>query len=246
MTSRGQVDENVYFTRATYAAEAGRIVEHFRDIGMSNFAVVFSADEFGRNFRTAFVSILKNSGLTALSETAIAADSRAVGAVARTVFASKPQVVILLTDALPAASFTKAYRALDPGALLVGTSLINPRALVELAGPGPAHGVVLTQVVPDPGKLDQPLLLEHVRLLKQFLDEPPTHATLEGFIAAKTLVYALRNAGRNARRADIARAVKALRNTDIGGPRVDFSASGNRGYNFVDITFLRRDGRLLY
>jgi len=36
------------------------------------------------------------------------------------------------------------------------------------------------------------------------------------------------------------------RNADLGGSVVDFSAPGNRGYTFVDVTFLRRDGRLLY
>ena len=104
----------------------------------------------------------------------------------------------------------------------------------------------MTQVVPNPEKLDQPVLLEHARLLKQFLDEPPTHSTLEGFIAAKTLVLALRNAGRTLKRADINKAVKALRRADLGGLIVDFAESDNRGFGFVDVTFLRRDGRVLH
>jgi ABC-type branched-subunit amino acid transport system substrate-binding protein len=238
--------DKVYFTRTTYAEEARRIIEHFRGTGISNFAIVYTPDDFGRSFRAVLVDSLKNNGLAALSDTAIPADSQAMAAVAARVVAKRPQVVVLLTDTLPAAAFIKAYRELDLGAVLVGTSLINARALLELAGINIAHGVVLTQVVPNPEKHDQPLLAEHARLLKQFLDEPPTHATLEGFIAAKTLVLALRGAGKSARRADIARAVKALRRADIGGPKIDFSADDNRGYAFVEVTFLRRDGRLLY
>jgi ABC-type branched-subunit amino acid transport system substrate-binding protein len=213
---------------------------------MRQFALVYTPDEFGKAFRGTMTDELKTGGLAMPTETALPADSQTVGAVARKVLAGKPQVVVLLTDALPAATFIKAYRDLDPGAIIVGTSLINARALIELAGPNLAHGVVLTQIVPDPGKFDQALLVEHARLLKQYLDEPPTHATLEGFIAAKTLVLALNGAGRKARRPDIAKAVKGLRRADIGGPQVDFSAAGNRGYEFVDVTFLRRDGRIVY
>jgi ABC-type branched-subunit amino acid transport system substrate-binding protein len=242
----GYVGTNVYFTRASYAAEATRIVEHFRGTGMSSFAIVFAPDGPGMAFRTAMVETLKKNGLTPKSETPLSADSRAVDSVARTVYASKPQVIVMLTDALPSATFVKAYRELDQGAVIAGTSLVNSRALIELAGPGAAHGVVLTQVVPNPEKFDQLVLLEHARLLKQFLDEPPTHATLEGFIAAKVLVIALRNAGRMPKRADINKAVKALRRADLGGLSVDFAESDNRGFGFVDVTFLRRDGRVLH
>lgn len=142
VASSSRPDDHIYFTRATYAEEAKRIVGHFRSSGMTKFAIAFTPDAFGREFRTIMVDTLKKHGLAAVSETAHSSDSSDVRAVARKVLAKKPQVVVMLTDTLPAATFVKAFREFDQGAVLVGTSLINARALLELAGPTIAHGVV--------------------------------------------------------------------------------------------------------
>lgn len=243
----GELDgrNNVYLTRTTYADEARHLIDYFGGIGMRRFAVLHAQSESGEALRDALVGMLKRDGLAPVRDVSIRADSLDVAAAAQKVFASRPQVVILLADTLPSAAFIKIYRALDPAAMLTGTSLINHRALLEFLGPGIANGVLLTQVVPDPARLTQPLMQEHLRLMKQYLDEPPSHATLEGFIAAKTLVQALRASVPGARRADIARAVRNLRNVDLGGYYVDF-ANGHRGFAFIDVALMRGNGQLLY
>ena len=85
---------------------------------------------------------------------------------------------------------------------------------------------------------------EHLRLMKKYRDEPPSHLTLEGFLAAKTLVIALRKARKGASRAEIASAMRSLDRADLGGVNVGFGTR-SRGYSFVDIAFLRRNGTLL-
>lgn len=65
----------------------------------------------------------------------------------------------------------------------------------ELLGPKLAHGVMVTQVVPNPGLPGSTLQKEHLDAIRKFRDEPPSHLTVEGFMAAKVLVEAVRRDG---------------------------------------------------
>jgi ABC-type branched-subunit amino acid transport system substrate-binding protein len=61
---------------------------------------------------------------------------------------------------------------------------------------------------------------------------------LEGFIAAKVVVEALRRAGPNPSRPGFIQAMESLHNYQMGGFKVDFSTQEHNGSNYVDLTFL--------
>lgn len=79
--------------------------------------------------------------------------------------------------------------------------------------------------------------------MKRFRDEPPSHATLEGFIAAMYLVTTLRLINGEIDRASILAALRARRDSDVGGFVVAWPNWTNRGSRYVDLTLLRRNGR---
>ena len=81
-------------------------------------------------------------------------------------------------------------------------------------------------------------------MIRRFRDEPPSHVTLEGFLAAKTLVLALRGVNRDFSRTAITAALRQRRDYDLGGINLHFAEGANRGSGFVDLTLLRKDGTL--
>jgi ABC-type branched-subunit amino acid transport system substrate-binding protein len=128
--------------------------------------------------------------------------------------------------------------------MIVALSTVNHRAMVELLGSKLAHGVMITQVVPNPNIAESAILKEHLDAIRTFRDEPPSHLTLEGFIAAKTLVEAVRRAGPGLTRASIVAALQRMGRLDLKGFVVDLSPAG-RTESFVDIAMIRRNGGLL-
>lgn len=240
--------DNVYFTRASYTDEARKIVDQYRVLGLSRFAVAYVPTGSGAAVAADIRRELQNTGLKLAGEVALATDGKPMGPQAATLRKHVPQVVIILGDSLVTAEFVKAYRPLDASVSLVGLSPVNHTTLLEIAGAKIGAGTVLTRVVPDPARGGYQVIAEHNALMKKYRDEPPSHLTLEGFVAAKALVVALKRAGGSVTRASLAKALREMPPTDVGGLTLAFGRAGsdNRGSRFVEITFVTTKGKLLH
>jgi branched-chain amino acid transport system substrate-binding protein len=99
--------------------------------------------------------------------------------------------------------------------------------------------------VPHPQSSGSRLQTEHRAMMKKFRDEPPSHLTLEGFLAAKGLVRALERSGRNITRASIAATLSGTKQFDLDGMTLVFTPESDRGSKFVDLAYLRKSGTLV-
>jgi branched-chain amino acid transport system substrate-binding protein len=243
--SVGASPDHIFFVRPTYQDEAKHILQHFSLLGNSNFVIVNSLDTFGTNMVDELTVQLKSRQLKPVGKFALSARLNNVEAVAREVLKLKPQVVVVAADTIAMAEFLKKFRALDKGINVVGFSTVNHRTLMELAKPEFAAGTMLTQVVPHPQSDGSRLQTEHRAMMKKFRDEPPSHLTLEGFLAAKGLVRALERAGRNITRASIATALSGTKQFDLDGMTLVFTPESDRGSKFVGLAYLRKSGTLV-
>ena len=107
---------------------------------------------------------------------------------------------------------------------------------------------MLTQVVPSPQREGVAVVREHIRAMKKFRNEPPSHLTLEGFIAAKALVESLRAGlnGKAVRREDVAAALlRSQPRLNAGLGASDMGMVNTQGGKTVDVTMVRGDGTLI-
>lgn len=211
--------------------------------------VVNSLDSFGDAIGTVLADQLKARQLTAAGKFSLSARLNNVENVARDVLKLKSQVVVVAADTIAMAEFLKKFRALDLGTNVVGFSTVNHRTLIEVAKPEFAVGTMLTQVVPHPQASDTRVQTEHRAMMKKFRDEPPSHLTFEGFLAAKGLVRALERAqertGRAVNRINIAAALAGIKQFDLDGITLSFTPENDRGSKFVDLAYLRKSGALV-
>ncbi len=74
-----------------------------------------------------------------------------------------------------------------------------------------------------------------------------SYASLEGFIAAKLMVEAMRRAGRDVTRASLQTALNSMSRVDLGGLAVDYSKNGTgAGSDFVDVTMISKNGKIIH
>ena len=76
-------------------------------------------------------------------------------------------------------------------------------------------------------------------------DAVPDYIGLEGMMAAKVVVEALRRAGPEPTSRSLNAALSRLRNLDLGGYVVDFSPGNHHGSRYVDITMIGRDRQIV-
>ena len=243
-TDRGV--SNLFFIRASYATEAKKLVSYFSSQGVKKFAAIHASSSYGKASMAAIENELKNRNLSLISKHAINNDGAEIGSAAKAIHASNPQAIIVILETLPAAQFVKEYRKLDVATYILTLSLTNHVTLFEIAGQDASTGTMLAQVVPHPRSWFVPVVMEHDKIMKIYRDEPPSHLTIEGFIAAKLLVSALKAAGKDITPERLSSALRETRKLDVGGYILDFSAQNNRGSNYVDINMLTRKGGLLH
>jgi len=85
-----------------------------------------------------------------------------------------------------------------------------------LLGPRYASGVIVTQVVPAVDSYATAILEYKSALAKFFPGETPDYVSLEGFVAARVLVEALRRTGPQLDTEKLVDALEELRNLDLG------------------------------
>jgi branched-chain amino acid transport system substrate-binding protein len=72
----------------------------------------------------------------------------------------------------------------------------------------------------------------------------PNYSSMEGYVAAKTVVEGLRRGSNNATPENLIAGLEALHEFNLGGFYVDFNAQKHTGSRYVDLTILTAEGRV--
>jgi branched-chain amino acid transport system substrate-binding protein len=238
------IPDTIFYARPTYREEARYLINHFSQLGSKNFLVVSTDTNMSNRLATQVADELVLQKLRTPTRINIPADYKGLREIAQRVLQINPQVIVLATDTITSAEFIKNFRAIDKGTNIVAFSTVNHRTLMELAKPEFAAGTMITQVVPHPDLPISKVQTEHLLLMAKYRDEPPSHITLEGFIAAKSFVNAIGKTNATSRAA-ILTALSGDRRYDIGGITLAFTSANDRGSKFVDLAFLRKSGKLI-
>jgi ABC-type branched-subunit amino acid transport system substrate-binding protein len=107
-----------------------------------------------------------------------------------------------------------------------------------------ARGVMVAQVFPSP-RGGATALARELQALARDHSLPLTYASIEGFLAAKILVEALRRAGPSASSESLVQALETLRNHDAGGFVVSFGPGQRSGSVFVELSMIDSEGRFM-
>lgn len=243
----GDATDTIVFVRPTYKDEVRHIIQHFAQLQLTRFVAVHAQDSFGAGLADEIGLQLSVNKAPLAGRFAIHPALSGLDALVRNILNTRPQVIIVAADTIAMAELVKKIRSQEAGrgVNIVGLSTVNHRTLMELAKADFAAGTMITQVVPNPLVSATRLQTEHLALMAKYRDEPPSHLTLEGFMAAKALVKALEKISGDINRGSIVAALAGNRRYDLDGMTLAFSKASDRGSHFVDIAYLRRSGRLV-
>jgi ABC-type branched-subunit amino acid transport system substrate-binding protein len=157
-----------------------------------------------------------------------------------------PDAILLLMGGR-AAPFTVKTIKESPAqdAQIYAMSILPAQEAFKAAG-DKARGIVITQAVPFPFSATIPVVSQYQKLMKQYApNEALSFTSLEGFIAAKITVEAIKRAGPNPTRDKVLKALNNMGQLDLGGIYVDYSPKGRDGWGGVDLTIIGPNGKLL-
>lgn len=237
--------QNVYHVRASYNDEVTRLVENLISMRLDSLAIVYLDNSFGKELREVGVAALQAKGLKAVSEVPVATDGKALDAAVKAVMDSRPSAMLLFTAGTVSASIVKTIRAASPAIPIAGLSVTFSSAALKELGSS-VSGIATTMVVPDAMSTRFVLVRQYQKAMRAINNDDFSAFGFEAYINAQLMIEALKGAGGSPTRAKIRRSLSAIRNMDLGGFRVDFSApSSHVGSSYVGLGVLSKNGRFI-
>lgn len=236
---------NVLNVRASYADEANQLVQHLATVGIKRVAVVYQNNSFGKEVFTATQQAMAYHKLESVAVGTVENDSSDAVAAAKKIAASDPEVVLIGLAGKPAIAFIQSMRAQRKVAQLYALSIMGTASMTSALG-ADATGITISQIVPLPHNVSKPIVREFQQAWSESKTAlEPSHLALEGYINARIFVEGLRRSGRSVTRSNLINSIWGIKRFDLGGFTVNFSEDAPNASQFVELTMVSRQGRLI-
>lgn len=233
---------NVFVTKASYHDEVNRLFTSLAGLGMKRVGLVFQDDALGKDVIAGADAAAPRAGIELIARAGYERNTVKVEQAVEAMLKANPQVVFLGATTAAAIEFVRQYRARGGDATLYGLSIIDTRQLLAQLGPAGARGFAFSVVLPLEGQQTIEVNREYLRLREQSRDPDLSARSIEGFIAAKALVHALRGADGGG----VLKSLQAMRKVDLGGYTLDFGQPGRPGSSYVDFAMLGDGGKVVH
>jgi len=236
----------LYNVRATLADEINKLTEHLATIGITRLglfyeagpgapALLATADESAKKARATIISKISYPPGTAQVSPAIDAFLKAA-----------PQAILMVASGAAAAGFIEQYKAAGGTAQLFAHSGADIEQLSKRLAEEQMQGVAIAQVTPSPYKISSRLAKEFSDIVAKTpnLEVPVSYAMMEGYIAAKVIVEAVRRQGARPSREGTIAALDAMDDYNMGGYVVGFKPGMRSGSKFVELSIISGSGKI--
>jgi ABC-type branched-subunit amino acid transport system substrate-binding protein len=246
---RNPVNPYLFHIRASYTDETAKMVEHLHTLGLRKFAVFYQNDGFGKSGLAG-----AEAALTKLNLKAVATGNYDrtkpddIDAAAKAIGDAKPDAVIMVAVNRASSALIKKLRDSGNKARIFSISVVNFKELLKNTGDELARGVGISQVMPFPYNMSSPVPVVrefHAAMKQHQPTKTISYASMEGFIAAKVLVEAVKRARADPSREKVLQQLSEMRDYDAGGFKLNFGGDNRVGSRFVEVTVIGSGGRLL-
>ena len=243
---REPFNRNIFHVRASYFDETERIVQHLTIIGVKKIAVFYQNDSYGKAGLEGVTRALTKRDLKPTAAVTVERNSVDVATALAEILKTNPEVVIQISAYKSCAALIKQSRAKSYAGQFFNVSFVGSKALAEELGDASSAGVSISQVVPFPYTPSSAVVREYQQRMTEAGNKDFDFSSMEGFLAAKVLTEGLRRAGgKNLSREGLITALESLRDYDLGGFRLTYSAKSHEGSRYTDLTTIGRGGKFI-
>jgi ABC-type branched-subunit amino acid transport system substrate-binding protein len=242
---REPFNRQVFHVRASYYDETERIVQHLTTLGAKKIAVFYQNDAYGKAGLEGVVRALEKRQLKPIATATVERNSVDVVQALETLLKSEPEAIVQISAYKSCAALIKQARAKGYGGQFFNVSFVGSRALADELGDA-GQGVVISQVVPFPYAQGSPIVREYQQRMTEAGQKDFDFSSLEGYLTARILVEGLRRAGKNPTRDGLISGLESMRDINMGGFTVNFSAKNHQASNFTDLSIIAKGGKFMH
>ena len=242
---REPFSRQLFHVRASYFDETDRIVQHLTTLGVKKIAVMYQNDAYGKAGLEGVTRALSKRQMTAVAAATVERNTVDIAKALDAILKASPEVVVQISAYKSSAAFIKQARSQGFGGQFFNVSFVGSSALAEELGDA-GNGVVISQVVPFPFQGNSVIVREYQQRMTESGQKEFDFSSLEGFLAAKVLTEGLKRAGKTLTREGLITALESLKDFNMGGFTINYSAKSHEGSNFSDLTIIGRGGKFIH
>lgn len=242
---REPFNRQVFHVRASYFDETESIVQHLTTLGVKKIAVFYQNDAYGKAGLEGVTRALEKRKLKPVAISTVERNTVDVAKALTEILKAEPEAVVQIGAYKSCAAFIKQARGKGYGGQFFNVSFVGSTALAEELGDA-GQGVVISQVVPFPFAGKSAVVREYQQRMTEAGQKDFDFSSLEGYITARVLTEGLRRAGKNLTRDGLINALESMRDVNLGGFTVNYSAKDHQGSNFTDLTIIGRGGKFMH
>lgn len=236
----------LYSVRAGVREEINKIANHLGTIGITRLGLLYEEGPGSTAVVAAAEEAVAKNRAALVAKAAYPAGSVKVGASVASLVSAVPQAIVMVATGAAAAAFIEQYRMANGTAQLVAYSGADIDQLSKRLSEEQMQGVAIAQVVPNPYKISSRISKEFIELVARMpgLEARVSYTMMEGYIAAKVIVEAVRRQGIKPTREGIGAALDNMQDLDVGGYFVAFRPGMRTGSKFVELSIISSAGRI--
>lgn len=238
---------NLYSVRATLRDELRKVNEHLATIGITRVGLLYEDGPGAAALVQAAEDVSAKAGIEVVEKASYPAGTARVGPAATAFLKAQPQAILMVATGGAAAGFIEEYRGGGGTAQLFAESGTDVEQMSKRLSEEQMQGVAIAQVTPNPYKISSRLVKEFIDLAtanRSDLGVPISYAMMEGYIAGKVIVEAVRRQGAKPTREGMSAALNAMHSFDLGGYLIGFRPDMHNGAHFVELTIVSSTGRI--
>ena len=242
---REPFSRQLFHVRGSYFDETERIVQHLTTLGVKKIAVLYQNDAYGKAGLEGVTRALTKRQMKAVAASTVERNSIDVAKSLDDILKAEPEAVVQITAYKSSAAFIKQARGKGFGGQFFNVSFVGSKALADELGDA-GTGVVISQVVPFPFQGNSAIVREYQQRMTEAGQKEFDFSSLEGFLAAKVLTEGLKRAGKTLTREGLTTALESMKDFNMGGFTINYSAKSHEGSNFTDLTIIGRGGKFIH
>lgn len=237
---------NLFNVRASLRDELLKVAEYLSTVGITKLGIVYEQGPGAVQLMTSAGEAAQKAKGAVVGMAGYPAGTTNVQAAVQGMLKVQPQAIMMIASGAAAAAFIDQYRAAGGTAQLFANDGVDMEQLATKLNDTQMQGVSIAQAVPSPYKMQS-------RISKEFADSvaksgqlevPVSYAMMEGYIAGKVIVEALRRQGKAPTREGTIEALGRMAYYDLGGYSVAYRPDIRAGSKFVELTILGGKGKI--
>lgn len=236
----------LYNVRASLRDEINKLAEHLATIGINRLGLFYEEGPGAAALIAAAEEAATKTNARIIAKASYPAGTARVSPAIDTFTRMPPQAILMVSSGAAAAGFIEQYRAAGGAAQLFAHSGADIEQLSKRLAEEQMQGVAIAQVTPSPYKISSRLAKDLTDAVAKAdkLEVPVSYAMMEGYIAAKVIVEAVRRQGARPTREGMAIALDGMSNFNLGGYVVGFKPGMRTGSKFVELSIISGSGKI--